>query len=291
MKKISLFSLLLIGSLTSFSKIKLPRLISDGMILQRGNTIKLWGQASADEVVNLSFKAKTYQTKADESGYWEIKLPPEKAGGPYEMAFSGSNRIILKDVLFGDVWLCSGQSNMELPMSRVMDKYPEIIAAANQNQIRQFIVPDEYDFKTARTDFFGGEWVSTTPTSVLNFSAAAYFFALDINRKFHIPIGIVNAALGGSPAQAWMSEMAIKKFPSYDQDFRKYKDDQLIKSIEAADKTASNAWYSNVNQLDEGLKKNWKNGPAGSDWAEMQVPGYWANELIGKAKSTCLNLW
>jgi sialate O-acetylesterase len=283
MKKISLFSLLLIGSLTSFSKIKLPRLISDGMILQRGNTIKLWGQASADEVVNLSFKAKTYQTKADESGYWEIKLPPEKAGGPYEMAFSGSNRIILKDVLFGDVWLCSGQSNMELPMSRVMDKYPEIIAAANQNQIRQFIVPDEYDFKTARTDFFGGEWVSTTPTSVLNFSAAAYFFALDINRKFHIPIGIVNAALGGSPAQAWMSEMAIKKFPSYDQDFRKYKDDQLIKSIEAADKTASNAWYSNVNQLDEGLKKNWKHGPAGSDWAEMQVPGYWANELIGKA--------
>ncbi len=282
MKKISLCSLLIMGSLTGFSQIKLPRLISNGMILQREDTVKLWGKAAANEAVNLNFKAKTFKTKANASGYWEIKLPPQKAGGPYEMAFSGSNKVVLKDVLFGDVWLCSGQSNMELPMLRVMDKYPEVIAAANENQIRQFLVPDDYDFNVQKTDYSNGSWVATTPASVLDFSAAAYFFALDINKKFHIPIGIVNAALGGSPAQAWMSETAIKKFPAYNQDFRKYKNDHLIKSIESADQAASNAWYTNINQQDEGIKNNWRNGPAGSGWAAMELPGYWANESLGK---------
>jgi sialate O-acetylesterase len=267
----------------SFAQVKLPKLLSDGMILQRSTAVKLWGWAAPNESVNLKFNKLMYAAIANKAGEWEIILPAQKAGGPYQMTFSASNKVVLKDILFGDIWVCSGQSNMELPMGRLVDKYPNVIANANNTNIRQFLVPDEYDFKKPRHDFSNGTWVSSSPKNVLDFSGVAYFFALNLYKKNSVPIGIINVALGGSPAQSWISENAIKKFPIYDEELQKFKDEKLITTIETADQLASNNWYKKLTNADEGLKNNWKGDIAEDNWMEMNVPGYWADGSLGKA--------
>ncbi|TCD11644.1 sialate O-acetylesterase [Pedobacter frigidisoli] len=281
-KRFVLITAFALSVLVSAAQIKLPKLIGDGMVLQRNDTTKIWGWAAPNEHISLDFNHKTYQTNADKNGDWSIKLAPQKAGGPYQMVFTASNKIELKNILFGDVFICSGQSNMELPMGRLIDKYPTAIAHSTNSNIRQFIVPDEYDFKQQRKDFSSGIWRSANPKSVLDFSGVAYFFALEINKKYNVPVGIINAALGGSPAQAWMSETAIKDFPTYYAESQKFKDDALIKQIEAADQALSNAWYAELNFKDGGLKNNWKADIDHSDWSEMNVPGYWADGSVGK---------
>lgn len=258
------------------AEIKLPKLISNGMILQRNTKVKLWGWASASEKITLHFKGKQYSTTTSNNGKWMIQLPAQQSGGPYEMTFTGSNSITIKNILFGDVWLCSGQSNMELTMARLIDKYPAEIAAANNEYIRQFLVPDVYDFESKHDDVSEGEWIAADPKSVLNFSAVGYFFAKELFTKYKVPIGIINSALGGSPAQAWISEDALKKFPDYYNEVQKFKDKNLIATIEASDKRASDEWYSKLYNTDEGVKNNWKEASFNdADWKEMNIPGYW----------------
>lgn len=282
MKKILIFiSALICG--TIYSQIKLPRLISDGMVLQRDIPVKIWGWAAPNEKIELSFNRKKFETTASQDGNWVITLPYQKAGGPYEMTLSASNTIVVKDVLFGDVWLCSGQSNMELPMERVKDKYKDIIANANNSEIRQFLVPDQYDFAKENTDLSSGEWKAVNPANILNFSAVAYFFANEIYTKYKVPIGLINSALGGSPAESWLSADAVKKFSEYDAEYQKFKDGTLGAQIEANDKKVSADWYSDVNRQDEGLKKQWSKGDLDDvDWPEMNIPGYWADHTLGK---------
>jgi len=281
MKKITVFIALLV-SLVSFAQIKLPRLISDGMVLQRDTEIKLWGWASPNEKIQIDFNNKKYTATTSKKGEWTVIVPSQKAGGPYQMTLSASNKIVLKDILFGDVWILSGQSNMELPMLRVKDKYTDEIARANNPNIRHFLVPDKYDFEKESTDVDAGEWKTATPENVLEFSAVGYFFANEIYTKYKVPIGLINSALGGSPAEAWISETAVKKFPEYAKEHQKFKDGKLITQIEENDKKVSKDWYELVNKTDEGLKKNWKNTELDdSTWKQMQVPGYWANEELG----------
>ncbi|WP_428231995.1 sialate O-acetylesterase [Flavobacterium sp.] len=281
MKKIILL-IALIASIAINAKIKLPRLISDGMVLQRDTKVKIWGWASAKEKIELEFNHKIYKAITSDEGKWTIVLPSQKAGGPYEMTLKASNTITLKNILFGDVWVCSGQSNMELPMDRLKDKYKEVIAKAENSNIRQFLVSDQYYFASEKEDFTAGEWISANPVSVLQFSGVAYFFALEIYEKYKIPIGLINSALGGSPAESWISEESVKKFPDYDQEFLKYKDGTLEKQIDENDQKVSNDWYQLANTTDLGLKNNWKNPDLDdSNWKTMNVPGYWADNELG----------
>ncbi|WPO78919.1 sialate O-acetylesterase [Flavobacterium sp. KACC 22761] len=282
MKKILIFISALICS-TTYSQIKLPRLISDRMVLQRDIPVKIWGWAAPNEKVELSFDKKKFNTTASQDGNWIITLPSQKAGGPYEMTLSASNSIVLKDILFGDVWLCSGQSNMELPMERVKDKYRDIIAKANNSEIRQFLVPDQYDFAKENTDLSSGEWKAVNAANILNFSAVAYFFASEIYAKYKVPIGLINSALGGSPAESWLSADAVKKFPEYDAEYQKFKDGTLGTQIEANDKKVSSDWYSGINRQDEGLKKQWSKADLDDiDWPVMNIPGYWSDYALEK---------
>ncbi|NJL77440.1 MAG: sialate O-acetylesterase, partial [Saprospiraceae bacterium] len=138
-----------------------------------------------------------------------------KAGGPHQITIKASNQLVIKDILFGDVWVCSGQSNMELPMERLKDAYPDIYRSAKNPMIRQFIVPKTYDFNMEKEDFSGGSWMEVSPTTIKDFSGVAYFFAAKVYESEKIPIGLVNSALGGSPAQSWISETGLKKFPGY----------------------------------------------------------------------------
>ncbi|RYY10562.1 MAG: sialate O-acetylesterase, partial [Cytophagaceae bacterium] len=116
--------------------VRLPRLVSDGMVLQRDAPVRIWGWGAAGEKVTVSFQGKTYAATTGTDGQWRVQLPAMKAGGPYELKVDASNHLVVKDVLLGDVWFCAGQSNMELPMRRVRDKYPQEVAHANNPRIR-----------------------------------------------------------------------------------------------------------------------------------------------------------
>lgn len=284
--KIAVIVMFFIQSNGVFSQIKLPKLISDGVVLQRNEKVKIWGWAAPKEKIKLEFNTKTFATEADKEGNWAILLPAQKAGGPYEMVLKASNEIKVKDILFGDVWICSGQSNMELPMERVKEKYGEIIKNSKNDNIRQFLVPDKYDFKQPQTDLDSGNWLSANPENVLQFSAVAYFFAKEINEKTQVPIGLINTALGGSPVESWMSEGALKAFPKAFDEAQKFKNDDLIKQIEDSDKKRNDDWYALINASDKGLlDKNEQWNQANIDdnnWSKMAIPGYWAEQSIGK---------
>lgn len=278
MKRVLLWVILFLIGAELSAQIKLPRLISNGMILQRDIPLKIWGWSAANESITVSFLNKEYSAQADKNGNWMITLPKQKAGGPYTMKLKASNEINLADILIGDVWVCSGQSNMELWMDRIKYKYASEIANANNAAIRQFLVPDKYNFQSPQIDVEAGSWLPVTPKNIGEFSGVAYFFAKEINAKYNIPIGLINAALGGSPAEAWISEEALKKFPVYYNETQTFKDNSLIKKIESRDQQISNTWYTYINEFDEGHKKNWHLPEADdTNWKSMNIPGYWAN--------------
>ncbi|HET9053794.1 MAG TPA: sialate O-acetylesterase, partial [Cyclobacteriaceae bacterium] len=249
------FCLSLLIAFTGAAQIKLPRLVSDGMVLQRNQHVKIWGWASVNETVELTFNEKKYTAQADASGNWAILLPPQPAGGPVTMTFTAKNKITVNDILFGDVWVCSGQSNMELTMERVKEKYAAQIAGSENKNIRQFLVADKYDFNNIHNDLDAGNWKSANPKNVLEFSAVAWFFAKELYEKYHVPIGLINAALGGSPAEAWMSEDALVNFPRHHREAQRFKDDKLIEEIETNDRTRSSNWYAELNAKDAGISR------------------------------------
>ncbi len=281
----ALFCFLFMVSQVAFCQVRLPRLISDGMVLQRDANVKVWGWADAGENVTVNFNGKTYKTTADKDGKWEVKLSGLKAGGPYTMEIKASKAITLKDILVGEVWVCSGQSNMQLPISRVRDLYEDEIADSSNPNIRQFAVPEKYDFNMPHEDLQSGNWVSADPKTVLNFSAAGYFFAKALYEKYNVPIGLINSSVGGSPAEAWMSEGALKEFPKYYEELQKLKDTDYVNQVIKNEKVVSDEWYKNVYQLDEGWSKGEKwfdvNYDA-SPWQTMNLPTYWEDEGLGR---------
>ncbi|MEJ2494669.1 MAG: sialate O-acetylesterase [Ignavibacteriaceae bacterium] len=270
---------IIVFSLASFGKVKLPKLISDGMILQRNTDVNIWGWADANENISVSFVGSTYNTIADNKGNWKVVLADLKPGGPYQMQI---NSITINNILVGDVWVCSGQSNMELPMRRVSWNYPSEIEHSENKYIRQFLVPDKYNFDEPQNDLSSGTWKSAFPENTPDFSATAYFFAKFLYEKYKVPIGLINSALGGSPVESWISGNALKKFPKYYNEAKLFRDSILIKTIEASDRARSNAWYTLLHKVDRGFKDPeniwYKTNLNTSDWSTMEVPGYWSEE-------------
>jgi sialate O-acetylesterase len=174
---------------------------------------------------------------------------------------------------------------METLMSRVAPRYPDEIANAQNPKIRQFYVPRNYNLVEPQKDVQSGNWVSVSPKTIENFSAVAYFFAKELYKKYKVPVGVINCALGGSPVQAWISEEALKKFPEYYDDLQKFKDTNLVRQIERSDNEKTSKWYNTVSQLDEGTKD--KNNPwykpdlDVSTWEKMQVPSSWTETKLG----------
>jgi len=287
MKKLYLqfFIFFIFISITTFSQVKLPKLISDGMVLQRNSDVKIWGWAASNENVSIHFIGSTYQTKADDKGNWDFQISNLKAGGPYKMEINASNSIKINDIMIGDVWVCSGQSNMELPMKRVSWNYPGEIENSENKYIRQFLVPDKYNFDEPQNDLSSGSWMYASPENTPDFSATAYFFAKQLYEKYKVPVGLINSALGGSPVEAWISENTLKEFPKYYNEAKIFRDSILIKITEDYDRARSNAWYNLLHKEDDGFKdpKNiWYDTNLNtSNWSSVTVPGYWANSQVG----------
>jgi len=254
--------------------VKLPRLVSDGMILQRDKPITLWGWADDAEQITVTLGKQSRVTKA-QAGHWKITFTPLAAGGPYTIDFQGKNHLQIKDVLLGDVWIAAGQSNMELPLKRVKYQYPDLIGSTHLPQIREFNVPVTYAFKGPLEDFQQGQWKAAEPESLPSFSAVGFFFARSLNEKLKVPIGLITLPVGGSPAEAWMSEAGLAKYPHYIAQLKPFKDDAFVAKTIATDKASSSGWYKDLAAKDEGLKNNWANEiVATKDWKSFIIPGY-----------------
>lgn len=283
-KSLAHIVLLLIAT-HAFAQVRLPKLISDGMVLQRDTKIKIWGWAAPNEKIVLDFVNKTYKITANNQGEWEMQLPSQKAGGPFVMKIKASNTIEIKDILMGDVWLCSGQSNMALTVYEVRELYENDIASAANKFIRSFEVPREFDFITARKELRGGSWKQASPATVLQFSASAYFFAKELYASLKIPIGLVNSSWGSTFAECWMSEEALKPFPISYNEIQLFKNPEHSKSLENKDKELEAKWDATLQKNDEGSisKNNWiLNTTKTKDWIETKVPGYWNTTSLVK---------
>ena len=271
----------------TYAEVKLPLLLSDGMILQRNEPVKIWGSAKGGEEITVQFLAQTFKTVSSNKGQWEIILPPMSHGGPYEMSIEGDNKIVLKDILIGDVWLASGQSNMAFTMSKVSDRYAQDIANSNNQFIRQFKVPKTIQFNRPKADFSQDNGNLHLQVPVPGFSAVAYFFAKQIYENYGVPVGIINSSVGGTPAQAWTSLESIKQIPEYFLRAEQLKLDGFIEGIESATQKANKIWNKNANDNDEGLINKWYDKTIDdSDWDIMNCPGQWQKKgLLHKGYS------
>lgn len=237
-------------ALAAEAKVKLPTLIADGMVIQREQPVKLWGSADPGEKVIITFNKKRYETTADEKGAWEVTTNPMKAGGPYTMSV---NDITLKDILVGDVFLCSGQSNMELMVSRVMDKYADEVKAYENPMIRYIKVPYAYDYNAPQADIRPAKWNALTQEHVMNYSAICYFFAKLLYEKTKVPVGLINSSWGGTPVEAWISEEGLKDFPAYVHQKAMYESKELVRQIQQTEGRHSQAWRNELYRSDIGL--------------------------------------
>ena len=198
--------LLGLSPLTS-ANIRMPRIFSDNMVLQRDAGIRIWGWADQDERVTVILGDQKKVTRTGRDGRWEVSLLPMKAGGPFQMSVQGKNSLEFSNILIGDVWVCSGQSNMAWSVSRSANPDHEILHA-DHPEIRLFTVPRTIDTSPAN-DLTGGEWFVCSPESISSFSAVAYYFGRHINIESGVPVGLINSSWGGTVAETWISRPTI----------------------------------------------------------------------------------
>lgn len=279
------------------AQVVLPRLVSDGMVLQQGEPVDIWGWAEVGEPVRVDFMNQSFRTVADENGEWKIILPEMKAGGPYQMIIEGKNTIEINDILIGEVWICSGQSNMELPVYRVAVAYPGLMENAENPYIRHFGVSTTYRFEDESEDFETGEWLETNPENIPDFSAVGYFFANALYERYKVPVGLIRIAVGGSPAEAWLSEDAIRKYPDDYRKLQYFKDDSVVDSIRRHDAEVVNKWNRHLDSHDEGLQgdTSWVELTDYDSWTQMELPGLWNQnpfqEASGDSEKTNGVIW
>lgn len=250
---LSVLLLSVIMSAQTPAKVRLPKLISDSMVLQRDVDLDIWGWSDPGTWITVRFNGGYYETKTGEDGRWTVTLPPQKAGGPYIMEV---NEITIRDVLVGDVWLCSGQSNQETPIHRLVELFPEINRSDN-NMIRHYKVPTQ-DSKEALQEEIAGNavWHSGDASEVMNWTALAYFYAQEAYSQTGVPQGMLVSSLGGSAIESWVSQEHLKDFPAL------ILDREALEGLEAAmaDK-GEGVWESP--DFDD------------SDWKTMEMPGTW----------------
>jgi sialate O-acetylesterase len=235
------FVLQLLIGISAGAEVRLPALLADHMVVQRDRPVHFWGRANVGEAVSVTFKNNSAATTADSIGLWSLYLPPVEAGGPFEITVTASNRIVIHDVLVGDVWVASGQSNMGFPLRDAANAAAEI-ASAKYPRIRLINVESKVA-SYPLDDFETKGWSKCSPETAGNFSAVAYFFGRDLHQKTNVPIGLIESAWGGTPAEAWTSLRALSAdaslMPVFAQ-WAKLSDDSI--TLKARRKNELDAW-------------------------------------------------
>lgn len=279
LKPFLLFIMILAGSvLQSHANVRLPKLVGNNMVLQRDTTIPIWGWADPGEKVTVHFLKQKRTTTAGKDGKWHIDLKPVKAGGPYEMLIKAKNEIRLTNILIGDVWLASGQSNMEWPLISTVNNFKEEIAAANYPEIRLFTVEKAVASRPL-SDISGSEWAVCSPETIGNFSAVAYFFGRKLHKDLDIPIGLINSSWGGTPAEAWTDLALVKTFPRYAEAAQKLADSPIEINEAIKDFNRKRAAWFEKNGADRGYLadgRTWADPDVKTeDWGTMALPALW----------------
>jgi sialate O-acetylesterase len=237
---------LLLSGWSAQGQVRVPRLVGDGMVLQRDIPIRIWGFGSPGERVTVKFDGETGSGVTDDNGKWLVIFSPKKAGGPYTMDIDGINHIWIQNIMVGEVWFCSGGTGMQLTMEKMKDRYANLIAGADRVPVRQYRIATRYDFKGPRQNVSAGGWASASPTSVLDFSALAYLFALQLYDHYHVTIGLINASVADAPAEAWLSPQALPSFPSYAAVAERYKDSSYAEGAGPADRTVTGGLFNGM---------------------------------------------
>lgn len=265
--------------LHSSAQLRLPEIISDSMVLQQNSNIPIWGWASPAQKVEVSasWSNKTMQTVADKDGKWRVKIATPKAGGPYDVTIKANATKTLHGILIGEVWICSGQSNMEMPVQGWGETTPinnssQEIANANYPAIHLFTV--EKKIAAQPQQDVKGSWSSCSPESVGSFSATAYFFARELYNHLHVPIGLIHTSWGGTIAEAWTSEASLRTMGDFNKDL-----DHINLMAEHAgetvekDKENEAAWNKALTENNN----NYTTENADTSWHAMQLPTLWEN--------------
>ncbi len=264
--------------------LRLPRLISSGMVLQRDKKTHIWGYDAPGRGITVAFLDDSYKTVTDARGYFELWLNAQPFGGPYTLTVSddAGETVTVEDVLIGEVWLCSGQSNMELPMARVKDRFPEELINCDFPNVREFKITEAVDFTSPLSEPATGQWRRPDRSYIQEFSALGYFFAKELNILTGIPVGFIDASLGGSKIHCWMSREMLEGYDDKLALADKYADDDFRASALKGNEDGLNAWHAALDAKDIGLKEHWEaEGTDDSTWNTVELPAFFRDTDIG----------
>jgi len=261
---------------SAFADVRVPAIIGDNMVLQQGKKIRIWGWANPNEKVSVVFASQKANAVADVSGHWQTLLGPVKAGGPFELTISASNTLTIKNVLVGEVWICSGQSNMEWPLINSQNG-ADAVAQANYPEIRLFTV--QKTTSSTPLDDVKGQWIVTTPDKVGQFSAVGYFFGRELYQKLNVPVGLIHTSWGGTPAEAWTSNDALATTSDLQPILARYQEGLKNVGERQQEYARRLAEWSQKNLYQDEGNKGEALGYAASqtntaDWPTMNLPQY-----------------
>ncbi len=244
-------------------------IFSDHMVLQQGVPIPVWGWDAPGQMVRVTLGRQTATACAATDGRWQVRLDPVAAGGPWVLLIDGSCSATFADVMVGEVWICSGQSNMRWSVSQSRNAREEMGGATDPG-LRLFKVPN-WSARTIQNDLAAAQWEVCSPQTVMDFSAVAYFFGRELRRKLGVPVGLLQCCVGGTPAESWMSPASLALEPAAagmrtDPDELQIAWDAGMKSIQEQTRDSANT----------GWPRGWADLPTpAGDWQEMQLPTLW----------------
>jgi sialate O-acetylesterase len=260
----------------AIAKVTLPSLIGDNMVLQSGQKVRIWGRGDPGERVSIAIASHKATAVTDNTGKWKTEIGPLKAGGPFVLTISGNNTITINNVLVGEVWVCSGQSNMEWPLINARDGAEEV-AKANYPEIRLFTV--QKATSDSPLEDVKGTWDVTTPDKVGQFSAVGYFFGRELQQKLKVPIGLIHTSWGGTPAEAWTQREVLSTSSDLQPILDRYQNSLKDLPQRQADFQKRLATWIHQNLYEDQGNKGEAMGYAdpqtsSSDWQSMNLPQY-----------------
>jgi sialate O-acetylesterase len=269
-------TLALLGSV-AHADVTLPKLVSDGMVLQQNKPVRVWGTASPGEVVTVIVHGESATGTAGPDGHWEAMLAPQKAGGPYVMIVKGNNTLTINDVLFGEVWVCSGQSNMEWPLAASFESGNDI-SSASDSQLRMFTVAKATSGEPLSD--VSGAWEAASPKTAGHFSAVGYYFAKKMRKELNVPVGVIHTSWGGTRIEAWTSpEINLKLGVGPNEFAQPTRDPKTKLRLEKLAKRWKDAGSPGGAGTDSGrtaATKDWESQSFDdSTWDSVKVPGEW----------------
>ena len=261
------------------------------MVIQRRKRIHIWGWDEPGSTVTVLLDNLTSSAVTDEKGRFDAYIPARESGGPYELVVSDvrGEKIVVRDVMIGIVWFCTGQSNMELPIARVRDRYPYLAETEENSAVRTFKIIEDTDFSAPLEELHSGTWSHVSKETIMDFSATGYFFADRLQKLTGTTVGFINASLGGSRISSWMSRQMLEGYDELLETADRYADKDFRESVANKNVIQSLRWRESLDKLDRGLKENWKE-PEYSDksWKKMDIPVMFEDTLL---KGFCGSVW